>query len=268
VIAALIVCSMIVDFVFGFAALGVEKLLCTLGAPRRGVWLSTLWVSVTFTLISYWIMHVSGAQLFVQSDDSLWYAPGRMPEQIWRLLAPFAWPSVNRILIESWISACALFVALNVWRAIWLVRASRTWKRTVLESTPVWISDHIGPAVVGLHRIVVPAWLLTADSQIRALTIIHEQEHVKRRDALLLLAGFLLVGVMPWNPALNWQLRRLRFAIEVDCDARIVRSRQGCDRSAYIEALTWLWQKRYGRANFPRDRRSDVQERIRILRAV
>ena len=32
------------------------------------------------------------------------------------------------------------------------------------------------------------------------------------------------VVLMPWNLPLWWQWRRLRFAIEVDCDARVLAS--------------------------------------------
>jgi hypothetical protein len=40
---------------------------------------------------------------------------------------------------------------------------------------------------------------------------------------------------MPWNLPLWWQLRRLRVAIEIDCDARVLR--RGYDVSHYGETL-------------------------------
>jgi len=40
---------------------------------------------------------------------------------------------------------------------------------------------------------------------------------------------------MPWNLPLWWQLRRLRFAVEIDCDARVLR--RGYDVSRYGETL-------------------------------
>jgi hypothetical protein len=40
---------------------------------------------------------------------------------------------------------------------------------------------------------------------------------------------------MPWNLPLWWQLRRLRFAVEIDCDARVLQ--RGYDVSRYGETL-------------------------------
>jgi len=57
----------------------------------------------------------------------------------------------------------------------------------------------------------------------------------------VLLALALLVA-MPWNLPLSWQLRRLRFAIEVDCDARVLR--QGHDISQYGETLIAVGARR------------------------
>jgi len=44
-----------------------------------------------------------------------------------------------------------------------------------------------------------------------------------------------LVTLFPWNPALWWQLRRLRLAVEMDCDQRVVASLG--DAPAYGELL-------------------------------
>ncbi len=60
----------------------------------------------------------------------------------------------------------------------------------------------------------------------RAIALAHEREHIMARDRLLSLFALVLLIVMPWNPALHWQVRRLRLAIEVDCDARVVYQRR------------------------------------------
>jgi bla regulator protein blaR1 len=44
-----------------------------------------------------------------------------------------------------------------------------------------------------------------------------------------------LIGLAPWNLPLWWQLRGLRFAIEADCDLRLIR--RGVDPVKYGEAL-------------------------------
>ncbi|HET7551538.1 MAG TPA: M56 family metallopeptidase [Gemmatimonadaceae bacterium] len=43
-----------------------------------------------------------------------------------------------------------------------------------------------------------------------------------RTDPLLLFAAAWLVALIPWNPALWWCARRLRLAVELDCDARVL----------------------------------------------
>jgi lipopolysaccharide transport protein LptA len=53
-----------------------------------------------------------------------------------------------------------------------------------------------------------------------------------------------LLVAMPWNVPLWWQLRRLRFAIEVDCDARVLKS--GHDVGIYGEALIMVGQRQSG----------------------
>jgi TonB family protein len=50
----------------------------------------------------------------------------------------------------------------------------------------------------------------------------HEDEHRRARDPLLLVGAALLVALIPWNPALWWCARRLRLAVEIDCDARVL----------------------------------------------
>jgi hypothetical protein len=79
--------------------------------------------------------------------------------------------------------------------------------------------------VVGLSRpeIVVPGWLLERTADEQRLVLAHEREHVAARDPLLLAAGCVAVAILPWHPAAWWMLSRLRLAVELDCDARVLR---------------------------------------------
>jgi hypothetical protein len=48
-----------------------------------------------------------------------------------------------------------------------------------------------------------------------------------RANDIRVLGGALVIAVLlPWNLPIWWQLRRLRFAMEVDCDARVLRAGQ------------------------------------------
>jgi hypothetical protein len=79
--------------------------------------------------------------------------------------------------------------------------------------------------VLGIRRpeVVVPAWLLGVSPREQRLVVIHEREHVRARDPLVLLIGCVAAAVIAWNPAAWWMLRRLRAAVELDCDARVLR---------------------------------------------
>jgi hypothetical protein len=70
---------------------------------------------------------------------------------------------------------------------------------------------------------VLPAWALALDDQRLELMLAHEREHVRAHDPLLLGGAALAAVLMPWNPALWWQLYRLRLAVEMDCDQRVLR---------------------------------------------
>jgi hypothetical protein len=88
----------------------------------------------------------------------------------------------------------------------------------------------------------MPRWALDAASGTREFVLAHEQEHIGARDPALLLLGLVLVAIAPWNLPLWWQLRRLRFAIEVDCDARVLG--RGEEARAYGKVLLAIGERR------------------------
>lgn len=95
------------------------------------------------------------------------------------------------------------------------------------------LSDGFGPAVVGVlvPEIVLPRWALRMSAEELRLACLHEAEHRDAGDPWLLLGGALAATLVPWNPVLWWQLRRLRAAVEVDCDARVLK--RGASRRIY-----------------------------------
>jgi beta-lactamase regulating signal transducer with metallopeptidase domain len=104
-------------------------------------------------------------------------------------------------------------------------RTTRRWPVVELAGERVRVSAGAGPAVVGLVRpeIVVPAWLLESPPAQQRLVIVHEREHLRARDHLLLASGCMAVVLLPWHPAIWWMYARLRLAVELDCDARVLR---------------------------------------------
>jgi TonB family protein len=102
--------------------------------------------------------------------------------------------------------------------------------------------------VVGFFRarIVLPEWVLGLEERQRALVIAHEEEHVRAGDTRLLALALLSAVLMPWNLALWWQIRRLRHAVELDCDARVLKRRP--DVRGYTSLLIELGRRRTPRA--------------------
>jgi beta-lactamase regulating signal transducer with metallopeptidase domain len=121
------------------------------------------------------------------------------------------------------LSAGLLLVLVGV--GVRFRRARGTWPRSMVHGVEVRVAPRIGPVVIGLLRpeIVVPRWLLTRTSDEQHLVVAHESEHVRARDPLLLAIGWGAVVFLPWNPALWYMFSRLRLAIELDCDARVLR---------------------------------------------
>ncbi|HKP73947.1 MAG TPA: M56 family metallopeptidase [Longimicrobiaceae bacterium] len=106
-----------------------------------------------------------------------------------------------------------------------------------VEGARVLVSEHAGPLVLGvLHpELVLPRWVLESPSEERRLIVRHEREHVAGGDPLLLALAALVLALMPWSPVLWVQHRRLRLAIETDCDARVLAA--GASRRLYGRVL-------------------------------
>ena len=99
--------------------------------------------------------------------------------------------------------------------------------------------------------VVLPQWILTLDAELRAMVLCHEQEHRRARDPYLVLAAAMAVALMPWNIALWLMNRRLRLAIEMDCDARVLRAHPS--------------RERYGRLILAVALRRSVSARLRLV---
>ncbi len=134
------------------------------------------------------------------------------------------------------LSSAALLLSLGA-AALRLAALRRGWRRATVEGRAVLVSDNVGPAVAGLWRprIVLPEWALQLGERERRTMLAHEDEHLRARDPWLLAAAAAALVVAPWNPAVWWQVRRLRLAVEMDCDARVLA--RGGDALAYADLL-------------------------------
>lgn len=142
------------------------------------------------------------------------------------------------------------WVLLSVGCAVAALRTRRRLERLTqllptrdVAGQPLRVSEDIGPAAIGgrARAIVLPAWVLELDHALLQLVVRHEREHLTARDPQLLALGLLFVVLMPWHPAIWWAWHRLRLAIELDCDARVLRDAPSPRR--YAQLLLFMSQQ-------------------------
>jgi TonB family protein len=211
------------------AALALEGAARALGRPTRAPWVAALAFS---TIWPAWLL--ARAVLPSRAEPAT-IGTGRLPPVLVSA-GRDAIGAVTRYLpTDRRVSAVLLVVWLLITAALFvrllmglysLRRQQRGWPVREVDGVRVRIAPEMGPAVVGVRRptIVLPEWMLALDPTLRQLVLRHEVEHVRAHDTVLRLLGALLTALMPWNFALWWQADRLALAIEVDCDARVLRA--------------------------------------------
>lgn len=135
-------------------------------------------------------------------------------------------PRVAAAAVALWLAASGGVAIAFLLSYHHVRRTGRRWPERELHGRTVRISESAGPAVVGISpmQIVLPRWILERDTTEQRLVLAHESQHVAARDPWLLAVGCAAVAVMPWNPFVWYALSRLRLAIELDCDRRVLRS--------------------------------------------
>ena len=262
-IVSWLVYGLLVSTLLGVAAWLGEAASRGQGWSGRGAWAAALGGSVAFPA---WAWLAPSAETTA--------GPGPLPgAYVMEALPPLVLqpssstgPSLEGLVALGWGATTAL---LLFWLAVSVARlwaARRGWDATEVDGVPVLVSESTGPAAMGLlrGRVVVPRWALELDAGLRRLMVLHEAEHVRARDPQLAVAGLLVCTLMPWNVAAWWQLRRLRLAIEMDCDARVLR-RSG-DVRRYGELLLEVGQRRRARlAVGLSETRTSLERRIRMM---
>ncbi|MEJ7812865.1 MAG: M56 family metallopeptidase [Gemmatimonadaceae bacterium] len=208
------------------AAAAADRIASALGRPTRFVWLAVIVASAAWPCVAMLAGRGAPAPLGASSAA---LAPftiglGGVGDAIARVSGGALGAQLGTILLVAW-------GALTTVLLVRLVRALRSfarqcvaWPARSIEGVRIRVSTDVGPAVLGLDpmEIVLPEWTLALDQPLRAMVLHHEEEHRLARDPYLLLAAATAVALMPWNAALWWQARRLRLAIETDCDARVL----------------------------------------------
>jgi beta-lactamase regulating signal transducer with metallopeptidase domain len=252
-IASWMLYALLVSVLLAAGAWLLEGAVRLRGGPVRYLWLGALLATVALTALaplrtapaallpSVTLQRTQGA---AGTADARPEGPAALAARVLRTArAALARPlsgaaavgtgAAGTALAGGWMALSAAVLALAAVTVLRARRARRGWPLADVAGAHVRVSPQVGPAVLGIVRpeVVVPAWLLDAPAEEQRLVVLHEREHVRARDPLLLAAGCLAVALVPWSPAAWWMLLRLRAAAELDCDARVLR--QGVRPHAY-----------------------------------
>jgi hypothetical protein len=196
--------------------------------PRRGVWCAVIVMSLVAPPVLKARHAIAISRVLPSSGADHGSAVGVLTsvpllDARWWAATPAWTDAIYRIwLVTS--GVLALWAAAHAWRVRRTVRASSS--ETRVEGVPVVLTSAVGPATVGVWRprVVIPSWVLALPERQRRFVIRHEQEHERARDGVLVMLSAVAVVLTPWNLPLYWMQRRLRTAVEIDCDRRVVRT--------------------------------------------
>ncbi|MEO8316007.1 MAG: M56 family metallopeptidase [Pseudomonadota bacterium] len=264
-----------VSVLLGCAAWAAERGARLKKATTRWYWLvailASLLIPTVIASVSVQLPDIVGAAaaekiVVLRNATSIplnpveWVGAGNAKVTNWREFDPF--------LKEAWLLVSGGMLLVLVVNGVQLYRRKRIWRRGEMTGAQVYVAPDVGPAVVGfLHpSIVVPAWLVESPPRTQASVMAHEQAHLHANDPQLFTVALCLLVFMPWNLPLWWQLRRLRHAIEVDCDARVLNS--GTNAAEYGETLIAVGERQssyIGAVAAMSESPSFLEQRIRIM---
>lgn len=213
------------------AALALESLAVARNWARRGPWGAALAVALLVPLAV--AMRPVAVPAFIPPSGEMLRANSVNTVAV----ATSFTHDWDRWFVLGWGAASLVMLTALATSALQLWRAGRRARAVVLDGTRVALTSDTGPGALwfGATRIMMPEWLVSLDAPRRALLVRHEHEHVRAGDPHLLLASLASLAMMPWNPALWYIARRLRVAMELDCDARVLAA--GADVHTYGELL-------------------------------
>jgi bla regulator protein BlaR1 len=237
-IAAWMVYAIVVSGTLALAAMAVERGLALYRRPVRLAWLAALLAGFWLPLLGLlgW-PSVQGGRSALGSMVAATLPPLLVgPAGAYSKVEVWA-GALDTALVGGWLVASGVVLLSLVATVRRLKREGSAWTREELDGVPVLVSPDLGPALFGLFAgsIVVPRWFRDLPVEARRLALLHEREHLRARDTGLLLMSLVTVALVPWNPVMWWMLRRLREAVELDCDDRVLAS--GTNRLAYASVL-------------------------------
>lgn len=220
-----------------------ERALMSVGKPRRGPWIVAIAVSTLWPLVAG-VWFLASPKLPAVAMITTRIGTNAATALTTKLaVGPSLELMANRGLVAGWLLvslALAIRIVVGVQRMRTVIRAAN---QARLNGTDVLLTDATGPALCGVRhpQIVVPRWIMDLDAPLQLMVLRHEQEHRDRGDSGLILGCAVAVALVPWNPVVWLMVRRLRLAIELDCDGRVLAS--NTDPNRYGRLLMLVAQR-------------------------
>jgi TonB family protein len=223
-IAAWMVYALVVSCLVAVAVQALDTAVSSSGRPTRWIWLGGLGTALLLPAVRPLLQALASA--WADNTDLPAWGPQIILEPVTNAVAQEAVAlQLSPVLVTVWIALSGAVLLSFVALAIRTRRLQVGWEEGRVRETPVLLSDDLGPAVVGFFDsiIVLPRWFREVDPDRQELILAHEREHLRAGDLRILVLSFLAVLAMPWNAPLWWMIRRLRLAVETDCDVRVLK---------------------------------------------
>lgn len=243
-----VVSAIATSALIGAAAVTAERGMRLRQKATRSVWFGAMTAALLLPLLA--TLPAAGPIAEPSGDPSYTSPTISMPAVE---LPPISWASAGQseshnaaalAFKATWLAVSAVMLAFLGYNALQFRRRKQRWRRDSSQNCAFYVSSDVGPAVFGFHQpsIVVPTWFGDLPCSQQSLILAHERSHIAARDPLLLLAGFVALAAVPWNLPLWWLFARLRRAIELDCDRRVLND--GASLRAYGETLIVVAERR------------------------
>ena len=221
-------------------ALGLRLAPRLSAASRFLVWTFTLLAMIVLPLVTAF----SGSAASVSASPALHLSPvwGMALAGLWLLLCAYR-------VIELLVGFRHLVRVAGDAQPILADRSTAALLAASPRSVQLCVSSQVdAPCIAGFRsaRLLLPAELQSSleAADLQAI-VLHELEHLRRRDDWINLASKLAIVAFPFNPALLWLDHRLGLERELACDASVVAATNAPFR--YAGSLTRLAERRVAR---------------------
>ncbi|MGH7653334.1 MAG: M56 family metallopeptidase [Gemmatimonadaceae bacterium] len=256
--------SVLLALLVGAAARAAESAARLMAWQGRAPWVAAIAVSVAWPVVvpllaARRVVHLAP---IIVGDGVVHRVTAQLPS-----LPAGVSARLDTVLLACWLAMSLMLLVRLVRTQRALARITGSAQARSIDGHAVLVTDAVGPAVVGVTapQIAVPAWLTELDAPMRRLVLRHELEHCRTRDTVLLWLGEIAVAAMPWNVAVLWQARRLRLALELDCDARTLVEPDAATTYGKLLLLIAQRQQMSRLAPMLAESNSHLQERINAM---